>query len=321
MPLTALQIVQAVVNELGLPQVNFITANNNTTVRQIVALMNRAGDELYQDKDWVISQALAVISIDTPVTTTGDTVAGSTTISNIPSTAGIEENTFAAVGNGLITSTRVVEILSATSVRVDQQATETQTGVDLIFARDTYEMPASFKWFLNRTMWDRTNQWELIGPMSPQADEWQRSGVVTTGPRRRWREQGVTTEAGGTRNMWRLWPPPTATGSYPATLIFEYEADTWARDVTGGALTSMTADDDYPIIDGQAIVLSTKWRLWQAKGFNYGALQAEYMDYVDRLKARDGGAADLSLAKAKSRLTLIGPDQVADGFWPGPGNP
>lgn len=317
---TALQICQAVVDELGLPQVNFITANTNTTVRQLVALVNRAADELYQTHQWTISQALAVISIETPVTTTGDTVAGSTTISNIPSTTGIEANTFAVVGDNLVTSTRVVEVIDGTTVRVDQQATETMVGGSLIFARDTYAMPDTFKWFLDRTMWDRTNQWELIGPISPQMDEWQRSGIVTTGPRRRWRQIGTTVGA-TTQNMWRLWPPPTASGSYPATLVFEYEADTWARSAAGVALTSMTADDDYPVIDSQAIILSSKWRLWQAKGFAYASLQAEYIDYTSRLAARDGGSADLSLARTGAGSYLIGSDQVPDGYWPGAGNP
>lgn len=320
MPTTALQIAQAVVNELGLPAINFITANTNTTVRQIVALMNRAGDELYQTHEWTISQALAVINIATPVTTTGDTTAGSTTISNIPSTVGIEANTFAVEGNGLVTSTRVVEVLSATSVRIDQQATETAVGVDLIFARDTYAMPSTFKWFLNRTMWDRTNQWELIGPISPQIDEWERSGIVTTGPRRRWRQVG-TTVGSSTTNMWRLWPPPTASGSYPATLIFEYEADTWARTAAGEATQTLASDDDYPVIDAQAIILDTKWRLWQAKGFQYAAMQAEAIDYISRLSARDGGAPEVSLAKPMRTQVLISTDQVPDGFWPGSGNP
>lgn len=317
MPLTALQIAQAVVNELQLPQVTTLASvSTSASIRQILALINRSGDDLYQTHEWTISQALAVISIATPVITTGDTTAGGTVISNIPSTVGIEENTFAVVGNGLVTSTRVTEVIDGTSVRIDQQATESQTAVDLIFARDTYAMPDTFGWFLDRTMWDRTNQWELIGPISPQVDEWERSGVVTTGPRRRWRQVG-TTVGPDTKNMWRLWPPPTASGSYPATLIFEYEAKTWARNVSGTAITSMSADTDYPVIDPQAIILAAKWRLWQAKGFPYAAMQAEYIDYVARLSARDGGSADLSLAKPLRQTTLITSASAPDGFWPG----
>jgi hypothetical protein len=44
-------------------------------------------------------------------------------------------------------------------------------------------VPSGFDWFQNRTMWDRTNRWELLGPDSPQIDQWHRSGIVTTGPR------------------------------------------------------------------------------------------------------------------------------------------
>lgn len=310
MPTTALQISQAVANELGLPAIQALTGNTNTTVRQILALMNRAGDELYQAHEWTQSQALAVVNIETPVTTTGDTVAGSGVITNIPDTTGIVADKFAAVGNGLITSARVSEVISGTSVRIDEPATETQTAVDLIFARDTYAVPDDFGWFLNRTMWDRTNQWELIGPISPQFDEWERSGVVTTGPRRRWRQVGEAPV------NWRLWPPPTASGSYPATLVFEYESNSWARTVAGAGAQSLSISDDYPIIDAQAIILSTKWRLWQAKGFEYGAMQAEYLDYVSRLAARSGGAADLTLARPWGPTVLISSDSVPDGFWP-----
>ncbi len=308
---TALEIAQAVVDELGLPGITFVTDNTNTTVRQIMSLMNRAGDELFQAYQWTQSQNLAVVNIETPVITTGDTVAGSTTISNIPDTSGIVASYFAVVGNGIITSARVVTVVDATTVVIDEPATMTQVGVDLIFARDTYAVPTDFSWFLNRTMWDRTNQWELIGPISPQVDEWQRSGVVTTGPRRRWRQVGL----GPT--MWRLWPPPTASGSYPATLVFEYESKNWAVDVAGLRINKLTVDTDTPIIDAQAIILSAKWRLWQAKGFQWASMQAEYNDYVSRLAARDGGAADLTLSKPQYMSYLLTPNNIPDGYWPG----
>lgn len=309
---TALQIAQDVVNELGLPRISSININPGTTTRQVLALMNAAGDELYQSHQWVRMQNLAVVNIATPVITTGDTTAGSGIITNIPDTSGITANLFAAAGNGLITSARVIQVNSPTSVTIDEPATVTQTGVALIFAKDTYAIPSDFAWFLNRTMWDRTNQWELIGPISPQTDEWERSGIVTTGPRRRWRQVGLAP------NNWRLWPPPTASGSYPATLVFEYVADAWALSTAGVPQPQLLVDDDTTIVDPMAIKLSTKWRLWQAKGFQYGAMQAESNDYNSRLAARDGGSPDLSLAKPRwgDGGFLITPNQVPDGYWP-----
>lgn len=315
MPTSALDIAQAVVDELGLPPIPYLTNNTSTSARQVLALMNRAGDELYQTHPWIVSQEQHIVEIGTPITTTGDVTVSNDTITNIPSTAGIVANQFAVLGNSLVTSTRVVEVVDATTVRIDQYPTASEVGSSLIFARDTYAVPDAFKWFADRTMWDRTNYWELIGPMSPQADQWERSGIVTTGPRRRWRQIGSEPV------NWRLWPPPTAAGDYPATLVFEYNSKFWARNLTGTGIAKMTADDDYPAIDAQAIMLSTKWRYWQIKGFEYGPMQAEYLDYVSRLAARDGGAADLSLARAGRSPFLITPDSVPDGYWPGPGNP
>lgn len=314
MPMTLLEIAQAVVNELGLPTVSSIGASSTPAERQLVALINRAGDEIYQSHPWVVSQAQHIVEIGTPVTTTGDITSGSGVINNIPDTSGITAGTYAVSGNGLQQSTRVVSVDDANTVTVDMFATETGTGVDLIFAKDTYNVPTEFKWFTNRTMWDRTNHWELVGPMSPQADQWQRSGIVSVGPRRRWRQIGIDPAS------WRLWPAPTATGSYPGTLVFEYNSKYWAADENGVRKAKLVDETDYPIIDDQAIVLDTKWRLWQIKGFEYGALQAEALDYIERLKARDGGSPDLSLAKRRSSYTLLNSNNVQDGSFPGPGN-
>lgn len=309
--LTALQIAQAVVGQLGLPRIVSVFSNPGTTERQLLALMNAEGDELFQSHEWTPSQTLAVINIGTPVTTTGDTVANSAAIINIPSTAGITAGLYTVTGNGIITSARVLSVDSPTQITMDEPATVSQVGMSLVFAKDTYAIPADFGWFLNRTMWDRTNQWELIGPVSPQTDEWQRSGVVTTGPRRRWRQVGLPP------NCWRLWPPPTTSGSYPATLIFEYESNGWCMSAAGARQTQFLADTDVTVVDPQAIIKGVKWRLWQAKGFQYGAMQAEYNDYVSRLAARDGGSPDLSMSRRRSGDPyLITPDSVPDGFWP-----
>lgn len=317
MPMTILEIANAASAELGLPQYPILTTNPNLGAQQLKALINRAGDELYQAHNWTINQNLAVINIKAPINTIANTTAGSTRLTGFPAgvTATIKPNITAVTGDNIITSTRVIGV-GPDYVDIDQPATVTGTGVAMNFSVDTYEMPADFKSFLHRTMWDRTNRWELVGPMSPALDEWERSGVVTTGPRRRWRQIGTDVD-GNKTNMWRLWPPPSAVSTFPATLVFEYETKTWLRSSNGLPLESIAGDSDYPIIDSQALVLSLKWRLWQIKGFPYAALQAEYLDYVQRLKARDGGSSDLSLSKPFQSQELLGPQNVPDGFWPG----
>lgn len=310
--LTLLEIAQAVTNELGLPVLSSVVGNLNATARQILALANRSGDEIYQAHQWTASQNLTVINIGTPVTTTGDLTAGSAVITNIPDTSGITANYFAVTGIEIPTAARVVSVDSPTQITMDEPASVTSIASPIIFARDTFALPADFKWYLNRTMWDRTNHWELIGPVSPQVDEWERSGIVTVGPRKRWRQVGLP------NTCWRIWPPPTATTDYPSTLVFEYESAYWALNVAGTPIIRFSADTDTPIIDSQAIVLAIKWRLWQIKGFpTWGSLQMEYLDYVSRLAARDGGSPDLSMGRLVSVDDyLLTPWNAPDGDYP-----
>lgn len=311
--LNLLACVQTACNELGLPVPATVAGSTDPQTMQLMALINRDGDAVYQAKDngWTALQAQHIVNIAQPINTTGDVTANSVLITNIPDTTGIVANEWAVVGEDVQIAARVVEVVDANTVRIDEPATGTVVGASLTFAKDTYDIPDDFQWFQNRTMWDRTNRWELIGPISPQMDQWQRSGVVTTGPRRRWRQIGLP------QNCWRIWPPPTATSDYPGTLVFEYLSKNWVLGADGTTKPRFSLDTDMPIISDQATILGTKWRMWQIKGFDYAAMQQEYMDYVNMLIARDGGSPDLSLSKKSYRDILLGPQNVQDGYWPG----
>lgn len=310
--LTLLQICSRVVDELGLPPISSVVGSNNATTRQILSLANRAGDELYQSQQWTMLQNLTVINITTP-TYIGNAVTVAGSVNAILTTnAGIIPNYFAITGIQIPTAARVIAVnVDGVTITMDEPSTYTGSS-PVIVTRDTFNIAPDFKWYLNRTMWDRTNHWELIGPISPQVDEWQRSGIVTVGPRKRWRQVGLP------NTCWRIWPPPTATTDYPATLVFEYVSDYWVLDNAGTPKAMFTADDDTPVVDAQAIVLAVKWRLWQMKGFEYGALQQEANDYVNRLAARDGGSPDLTLGRRQNIDDyLISPWNAPDGNWPG----
>ena len=316
---TYLELCNQVTAELGLPVLSTIENNPNQTARQIGALMNRSGDDVYQAYPWRGSQDYTIINIGAPVQTTGDLVAGDDHIYNVGDTSGIVANQFAITGStsssetGIQQAARVVEV-GADYLVMDMPALSDEVGAALVIARDTYAVPDAFKWFANETMWDRTNHWQLVGPLSPQAYQWLTSGIVPTGPRRRWRQVGTDPVS------WRLWPAPTAPNSYPASLVFEYNSKFWARAADGTSQQWLVADDDYPVIDGQALVLHTKWRWLQTKGFEYGAQQAEAVNFTEQLAARDAGAADLRLDRRRDNYYLLNIENVPDGSWPGPGN-
>lgn len=308
--LTILETVQKAANQLGLTAPSTLFSTDLQTV-QLRSLIELDGLSLYQDRDWTCLQGEHIINVETPLTPTGGSYAvGDTIITGISSTAGITANYYTVTGSGQPAAQRVTEVISGTSVRCEMEFTAPSAG-SLIFARDTYQLPSDFDHYIPHTWWDRTNHWMLMGPQSPQFDQWQRSGVVTTGPRIRWRQIGVRP------TVFRLWPAPTSQ-SVPDALVFEYVNDGWVAHADGTYGKYITADDDTTLMDDVALMLGVKWRMWQIKGFSYGALQQEYIDFTNRLKARDGGMPDLDMTRRKFPY-LITSANVQDGFFPGGG--
>jgi hypothetical protein len=327
MPLSLLQIIQKAQAELGLPQATSVVGNTDPSTIQMFALANRVVDELRQANPtgWTALQFEYDLVVPVPITVTGNLTTNFTnTISGIPSTAGILANYFYVSGTNLIQGTRVQQVIDANTIKLNQEATNSQavTGGTFQFAQDTFPEPSGFDWFQNRTMWDRTNHWELLGPTSPQLDQWYNSGIVTTGPRRHFRQKGPFA------NNFVIWPPPLELTS-PLQLVFEYLSSHAVSSLAQSGsppnppiyTRNFVNDTDSPLLDSEAIVTGIKWMFWEIKGMgSYVTLQNRWVDYVDRLIARDGSAPTLQLAKRVSP-TFISPSNVQDGFFPGPIGP
>jgi hypothetical protein len=310
--LNLLQIIQAVTGELGLVQPSVVVGATDLQTLQLFNLCNRAGDSLKRDHDWTFLQSLFTLDVTAPTVTTGNTSEGSAVLSGIPSTAGITAGIYVVTGSSIPVAARVLSVDSGTQITMDMVATGTNTATTLTFAQDTYPENADFDRFLNGTAWDRTNRWALLGPDSPQLDEYHRSGIVTTGPRRHFRQVGNL--VAGT---YRLWPPP-ATVDTPFQIAWEYISLNWVR-VNGGATlaASFANDDDVPLIDSQALILATKWRFLEAKGIPTAAsMQVEFRDYVSQLIARDGGAPTLNMGR-RFEPYLLSPWNIQDANYPG----
>jgi hypothetical protein len=207
---------------------------------------------------------------------------------------------------------RVTAILSPTSIEMDMEATGPSVNQSIQFGQDTYAMPSGFDWFNNRTMWDRTNRWELLGPDSPQMDQWHRSGIVAIGPRRHFRQIGPYA------NQFRLWPAPFEIAN-PLQLVFEYLSidAVYVNGNVNQFAQYFENDDDVPILDDQSIIMGVKWMFWAIKGMNYADMKNDWIDYVDRQSARDGAAPTLALVR-RARSILINSYQIQDGYFPGP---
>lgn len=311
--LDLISIVQAVTAELGLVQPSIAIGATDLQTVQLVALVNRSGDGLKRAHNWTTLQTLFTLDVGSPLVTTGTVTGGSAVITNIPSTAAVTAETFVVFGGTIPPAARVLTVDSATQVTMDMVATGTVTTplTAITFSQDTYPENSDFDRFLNGTAWDRTNRWALLGPDSPQLDEYHRSGIVTTGPRRHFRQVGNL--VAGT---YRLWPPPQTVDT-PFQIAWEYATLNWVRNISGTLQASMTADTDVPILDSQAIVMDVKWRFNQMKGVPIAAsLQTEALDYIQQLIARDGGAPTLMMGRRYSPY-LLSPFNIQDSNFPG----
>ena len=296
---TMLQLVQQVTNELGVPTPVSVAGNTNQDVIQILALMNASGYELLRKADWrELTQPYSFFTEYT--TTTGTYSTTSLVITGIPSTASLD-TTYMVVGTGFPNATFITSVDSSTQVTVSQYSTEAETAGTIYFQKVKYDLPDDYDAIVPRTQWDKSKHWEMLGPESAQQWEWLLSGYISTGPRIRWRLYG---------GYFQIWPG-NSTAEY---LGFEYRSKGWARSAAGAIKNSFTVDTDTCIYPDRVMVLSTKLKYFQAKGFDTTALYRDYLTEFDTSVAQDTSAANLSFAPRPGNV-LIGYDNIPDSGY------
>jgi hypothetical protein len=138
----------------------------------------------------------------------------------------------------------------------------------------------------------------MLGPVDAQQWQWLKSGYISTGPRVRWRILD---------NKFQIWPPYN-TQEY---LGFEYRSKGFVRSSTDQVKNRFTADNDTTVLDDTVMVLATKLKYFQIKGFDTTGLQQDYFRYLNVAKANDKGSATLSFAPYPSAV-LIGWANIPD---------
>lgn len=218
----------------------------------------------------------------------------------------------------------------------------------------SYALPTDFESQLFDTNWDRTNQWQLVGPIS--AEEWQfrKSGISTASIRRRFRVKGLTS------TQFFIDPTPTSIDS----LVFEYISTNWILPktwvtatafaagsycsyngniykTTAGGTTGATppthttgsdsdgtvtwiyqnivydkflADTDNPVFNEKLLELGIQWRFLQASGLEFQEKQSEFYDACKKEYVSIAGARTLSLVP-QSNYPFMGPGSLPEtGF-------
>lgn len=301
---TFLSLMQAVANEIGIPEPSQIIGAQDDQSKQLLALANREGKDFsvlangsggWQNlhKQYTfLTVALSGV--------TGDTVAGSNVITNMSSTAGIVANTWGISANGMTYSGTVLSVDSATQITVSQAFQDTQTGVALSLAQIAYDLPSDFTYFVNKTFWDGAYKWELLGPITAQEKQILRYGIVANGPRRKFYVR--------VNKLW-LDPLPPANGDL---IAYDYFSNGWALSPTSVPQTEWLSDNDTYALDDDCFIQGLKWRFLRAKGLDYTQEKADYDNDTQRVMSRDGGARDLPTSGGTYGARFLSNDNIPD---------
>jgi len=300
---TLLQLVQQASVECGLAIPNTVAGNTAYDVTQMYYLINAAGNELAREYPW---EALNTeYRFYSQYTQSDGVLLENTSVINGVDPAAVAfinangATNFQVQGLGVIQDTYVVSALG-TTVTISGVATGDGSG-EYIFGQTKYPLPAGYDRITDRTQYDKSKRWEMLGPETAQQWQWLKSSYISTGPRIRWRIMGQT---------FQIWPL-TSTNEY---LGFEYISVNWALSSAGAGQTQFLADTDTCIYPDRLMVLALKKKYFEVKGFDTSAFQRDYDMQLNIAKANDAGSATLSLAPRVANV-LIGWENIPDSNY------
>lgn len=178
--------------------------------------------------------------------------------------------------------------------------------IPTVALQSAYDLPADYLNIVDDTIWDRTTQQPLLGPLTPQ--EWQQmqSGLsITVAPRLAFRL---------TQNQLLLAPTGTVPGGH--TLAFEMKSLAWVRaashDLGNGKTEGESGQDecvaagDWALFD--PLLLQYALKLWWRKdhGFDVAAAEADFTRALENAKGRAQGSRTLHVGGGRRDLFLSG---------------
>lgn len=177
-----------------------------------------------------------------------------------------------------------------------------QTFTTVAQAEQTNAVPSDFCYYLNDTLFDRTENRKLVGPLN--STEWQRekAGPVYTSVYHAFRFRG---------GELLVTPDPTAGN----TVAYEYITKNAVKADDDTLKAEFTADTDTCRIAEELVTLGVIWRFKKAKGLDYSEEFRTYQMEVDQAAAQDKGSPTLNLGSSFLKRRFY-PANIKEGSWP-----
>ena len=193
----------------------------------------------------------------------------------------------------------------ALSIRKDWQAMTEEGIFTTVAAEEQFTVLTQFpylKKIIDDTMFNRTQQKRVRGPVSPQA--WQRIKSETVSP------SDLYYRLRGGR-LYLMSAPEAG-----ETIAFEYYDTRFAATAAGTAKEFFTLDTDVPRIDDELYVLGVRWHFLKEKGFDYGETFREYEDRIESAAGGDVPAEVLNLNPRACDGYEMPDGYIPEGNWP-----
>ena len=303
MSYTLLELVDQVSGELGLVQPTVVIGSTNNQTIQLLSLAQRLGKDLVRDFEWQRLVQAYIWQTQAAVSTTGNITAGSTIITNIPSTSALQVGNV-ITGTGQTPYAEILTIDSATQVTLNAPVTTSTASVSMTFAKQDYDLPTGYDRMISDTNWDRTDHWRNLGTKSSQDWQFLQGGIISIGPRERYRIYN---------NKFRIFQALTTVYNFS----FEYVSNYWvcASGSDQGSKNAFTLDTDTCIFPDDLMMAGLKFYFLKAKKLDYGIELGEFTRALSYCKAQDVPVPSMSLAPVGMNQ-LVGPWSVQDGNWP-----
>ena len=200
------------------------------------------------------------------------------------------------IGNSDPTAERCVALLNASGRVFARQHKFQELRYEHTFTTNAAALQTNglntteaFLKFANLTHWDRTNYWEVIGPLTAQQWQFLNSSSVQASPRR-WfyiKQDGFY-----------IFPTPVAGD----TIAYEYYTSNWCESSGGTGQQTWQADGDVGRLDEFLLELDLKWRFLHALGESYGEAKQEALDHRDMVLGTQEGADVVDFQSPRGRF-------------------
>ena len=159
----------------------------------------------------------------------------------------------------------------------------------LVAGQKEYALPPDFSKLLNQTLWEESNVFNVIGPVSNRAWAYL-TNSVTLAP-----EYCFVIKD----RKFQFMPVPGADGSGTGNINYDYISEGWVQDGNDPNVfkSFITADADVLQFDFWLLVKFLKLKTWEAKGLDTTTLRDDFMRTFYDVTGQDKGAAVLMLTQ------------------------